>query len=215
MPLHKNRLAFTLIELLVVVGIISILSAIAIPNFMEAQTRAKIAKVQSDLRTCEMALQAYRIDCNKYPILRRSPSGNVESWNCGGATGNLSLYPCLTTPIAYISSFEGLLDPFAKSKRRLNTDKVCEKFGLPLTYLYAKSGTRNHAATPAERRARNGNYFVLWSLGPSGKAYNSSQDEDGWVHTFLCEDQWEIIDERHYDPSNGTASKGYVMRTQR
>ena len=36
------RRAFTLIELLVVVAILAILTAIALPNFLAAQTRANI-----------------------------------------------------------------------------------------------------------------------------------------------------------------------------
>jgi len=41
--------AFTLIELLIVVAIIAILSAIAVPNFLEAQTRSKVSRTQADM----------------------------------------------------------------------------------------------------------------------------------------------------------------------
>ena len=58
---------FTLIELLIVVAIIAILAAIAVPNFLEAQTRAKVSRVLSDMRTVNTALETYKIDNNKYP----------------------------------------------------------------------------------------------------------------------------------------------------
>lgn len=59
--------AFTLIELLIVVAIIGILAAIAVPNFMNAQIRAKIARAQSDLKAMSTAIEMYAMDNNNYP----------------------------------------------------------------------------------------------------------------------------------------------------
>ena len=64
---HRASRGFTLIELLIVVAIIAILATIAIPNFMEAQTRSKVARVKSDLRTLATALESYATDNNAYP----------------------------------------------------------------------------------------------------------------------------------------------------
>ena len=58
---------FTLIELLIVVALIAILAAIAVPNFLEAQTRAKVSRAKSDMRSVAIALESYRVDNNNYP----------------------------------------------------------------------------------------------------------------------------------------------------
>ena len=58
---------FTLIELLIVVAIIGILAAIAIPNFLEAQIRAKVAAVNGEEHSIGTALEAYCVDNGAYP----------------------------------------------------------------------------------------------------------------------------------------------------
>jgi len=63
----KKREGFTLIELLIVVAIIGILAGIAIPNFLGARNRAKVARVFADFRTIGTALESYYVDNTEYP----------------------------------------------------------------------------------------------------------------------------------------------------
>jgi len=69
---------FTLIELLIVVAIIAILAAIALPNFLQAQMRAKIARVVSDMRSEAIAVNSFQIDHNWIP-----PDGIDPTWAPG------------------------------------------------------------------------------------------------------------------------------------
>lgn len=84
-----EKQGFTLIELLMVVAIIAVLAAVAVPNFLEAQSRAKVARTKADLRTIGLAIESYFADQNRYPT---KPSASQADW--------LAL---LTTPVAYVS----------------------------------------------------------------------------------------------------------------
>ncbi|MFH1738694.1 MAG: prepilin-type N-terminal cleavage/methylation domain-containing protein [bacterium] len=108
-----NSAGFTLIELLIVVAIIGILAAIAVPNFLNAQTRAKIARVYSDLKAQSTAMDQYYLDWNNYPPGNRPAPRLVP----------------LTTPVAYLTSCPR--DPF-------NSIKAKELFdGVDPYYHYA------------------------------------------------------------------------------
>ncbi len=94
--------AFTLIELLIVVAIIGILAAIAVPNFLNAQMRARIANAESDMKTLDTALEMYRMDNNIYPPWKDDDGSNRNP------VGRRLIG--LSTPIAYISQVPQ--DPF-------------------------------------------------------------------------------------------------------
>jgi len=66
--LKRNQGGFTLIELMVVIVIIGILVAIALPNFIGAQDRAKVSSVKSNMRTFQTMVETYGVDFGgRYP----------------------------------------------------------------------------------------------------------------------------------------------------
>lgn len=83
-----NKRAFTLIELLIVVAIIGILAAIAVPNFLNAQIRAKVSRMQADHRSLHTAMMMYRVDNNSFHQHSHAPNQNAP----------------LTTPTAYMAT---------------------------------------------------------------------------------------------------------------
>jgi type IV pilus assembly protein PilA len=62
----KNNKGFTLIELMIVVAIIGILAAIAIPNFMNYQCKAKQTEAKTILGNIRVAQEAYLAEYDTY-----------------------------------------------------------------------------------------------------------------------------------------------------
>lgn len=76
--MFKRKSGFTLIELLIVIAIILILIAIALPNFLEAQIRARVTKANGELRSLATALFDYNtalISASKEGVF--PPAGGV------------------------------------------------------------------------------------------------------------------------------------------
>jgi len=145
----RGRSAFTLIELLIVVAIIAILAMIAVPNFLEAQVRSKVARVRNEMRSVAVALEAYRSDQMAYPPYFLSPTIRVQPTSA-------RLRP-LTTPVSYISSIP--LDVFAMQNRL--RDPNYDSYD----YVDEESGKRFFQA-PWDYQWTYGYAWIMNSMGP-------------------------------------------------
>jgi prepilin-type N-terminal cleavage/methylation domain-containing protein len=198
---------FTLIELLIVIAIILILIAIALPNFLEAQLRAKVTKAQGEIRSMITASEAYRSDWKKNPLPQVPLSWNASgiSW-WGFASYNL------TTPNKYISVipidpfFDAIFSPLAADFRLIVQDP-------PYTYI-RDSGT---ATWPTGANANN-NPDILTRAGgvvPIPADFHQMACHSGY---FYYSSGPDLVDgtvwgtPQAYSPTNGVVSFGDIYQ---
>jgi prepilin-type N-terminal cleavage/methylation domain-containing protein len=211
---------FTLIELLIVVAIIAILAAIAVPNFLEAQVRAKVSRTRADLRSLATGLESYFIDNNAYPVHTIDSAGDLSiddqlDLGTGNEIENAPTFRVrdagdefhtLTTPSAFLTSY--FSDPFALTR------------GLSVRYWANTCG------------------WIAWGIGPDsdeqegsdiGNDYRVSTDDfESAYNCFVAQPSNDLVtgggggtldsatadDAFTYDPTNGTTSVGDVYRVR-
>jgi general secretion pathway protein G len=82
----RLRKGFTLIELLVVILIIAILAALIVPKIVGRTDQAKIATATSDIATLSAQVNAFKLDCDRYPTTDEgltaltTPPADVQGW---------------------------------------------------------------------------------------------------------------------------------------
>jgi type II secretion system protein G len=197
---NQSRKAFTLIELLIVVAIIAILAAIAVPNFLEAQTRAKVSRVRADVRSVATALETYRIDTNQYP-----PETEYKLPRYLGSRPLSTYYHAripswITTPISYINSIpEDIFIPNLYSGGS-NRDRY--------VYFNYAGDLKAMGDSNSKGRVNQTGGYLFYSFGPDQHPNYSTTDfgpqKLGYMATFS-----------RYDASNGTLSWGNIIRTAR
>jgi type IV pilus assembly protein PilA len=94
--LHNRRGGFTLIELMIVVAIIGILAAIAIPNFLKFQLKAKTSEGKTNLAAIRTAEESVFAEFGNYVSANASPAaaggtGKIAFVNVDGANQGFDL----------------------------------------------------------------------------------------------------------------------------
>jgi len=74
---------FTLIELLVVIVIVGVLTAVAIPQFLNQIRRSRVAEAQAALTDVSRGSEAYRLDWTSYPTAYSVIARGCNSNWCG------------------------------------------------------------------------------------------------------------------------------------
>ncbi len=198
----KGYKGFTLIELLIVVAIIAILAAIAIPNFLAAQTRSKVSKAKAEQQSIATALESYYVDNNIYPAPDVCPTSGTNFDANDSATNDGQLPRALTTPVSFVSSL--FRDPF-----KLNGKGIYEYGG----------GSPN---VPGSLAVVNGVYsgwpgngWIVSSYGPDvvdGYGSTKMLEESAWGDSAFGTNPRLENSPFTYDPTNGTTSGGDVWR---
>ena len=202
---------FTLIELLIVIAIILILIAIALPNFLDAQIRAKVASTRGGLRTIQFGYEAYFTDYKQYVTSHRFSFLNRRSpVNIDGSDMRL-----LTTPIPYIKSALPR-DPFTNRDPYAGLGNNPESYftaygswrGPDGSTMYAKSGPGPFGLVPVPFDS-----WMAWSSGPDNMAQTGGYRPEQIV---ILNEQKGLLNYSgtysgvRYSPTNGTNSIGDI-----
>jgi prepilin-type N-terminal cleavage/methylation domain-containing protein len=219
--MKKRLTAFTLIELLIVVAIIAILAAIAVPNFLEAQTRSKVSRVYADFRSIATAIESYAVDTNKYPYCLGpdTSSTNPNNWffpdpPTDYAQGFATRLRMLTSPVAFITKIPDE-DPFRPAGSRPtgvaynNSFEYYDVVGASirgggdwaiLNTAFMLCGGMQAFDPDEPPRLDALPKWILFCVGPDGR--EPWQFSGDWLNEFVF-----------YDPTNGTVSKGDIYRS--
>jgi len=205
----EKDVGFTVIELLVVIVIISIIAAIAVPNLMSANIRAKVSGVKADMGSIAIALEDYKIDDpdRNYPVEPPSPYGHDEIAVSGQAFDDPSdalglgklVYPSDASEPTYLKRIAG--DPFNNNGVE-DWEEDNTKHNYHYSY-YTVDKDRNTSTSEAK-------YWALVSYGPD-KDENIDSYTKAWNAVDPNAPNHNTYKNLVYNPDNGITSSGDVV----
>lgn len=195
---------FTLIELLIVIAIIAILALIAVPNFLEAQTRAKISRVYADMRTIATAVETYTVDWGRGPISWWEYD-NIYT-DVVPTPGGRGVYRQLTTPVAYITTVP--TDSFT-SLGYTSPSKTSRNAHDPYDYRWIQPLSTDGPTSSRRQLQAVGVSWYIYSWGPARTSADANNTWKGPQETLLGKNDFL------YDATNGTLSRGLIIRSNK
>lgn len=193
--------AFTYIELMVVFTVIAILAAIAVPNFLTAQVRVRVARARADMATLCAALANYRLDHHAYPPNFR--------W--------------VDQTLGFAATDEATAAAPAPAAPSVRPPEALDQSVSPLVALTTPTPYVTALAPDPFNLRRDGNYVYLnWSRFPEGgarveaagavlPAVLASEGPDNCLDLLYPQPVGILL----YDPTNGTVSGGDLFEHPR
>ncbi len=188
----NKKSGFTLIELLIVIAIIAILALIAVPNFLEAQVRAKLSRCMADMRSIATAMESYMMDNGAVPP-------DLDGMGVGISMDEGATWAMLTTPLAYITSIP--IDVFHPDPKG-GTNTAYKK-----TQYYQYWAMQDY--WPANSKALWQKNNILWFMNSVGPDSNDDALAGAIIYPGGVTPERAMMD-KSYDPTNGTVSNGDI-----
>jgi type IV pilus assembly protein PilA len=167
--LLRDQAGFTLIELMIVVAIIGILAALAIPNFLQYQLKAKTSEAKTNLTAIKTSMMSVMVEKSCGASIAANPpaippKGMPTPWGVGGSLGSTPQF-CAPPPSGtFVGTFEDI--GFRPSGPVRYQYGVASFLASGQMAVPGTNGCTNPAAAPSgDKPSAENSGFIAYALG--------------------------------------------------